>query len=111
MAEQKGITIAGSKALSVAVLDRALIDIEGRGISGRMSVKSRTWEDYADAVLWAASSKATVWFDILGWSQANVLKAMRWSEHADVLLTDDRADLTTEQIEFLENGKRELASR
>lgn len=100
-----------SKALSVAVINRALMDIEGRGMGGAVSLKSRTWSDYVGAVLWAGSSRATIWFDILGWSQLNYLRAVNWEVHAEDLLSDERADLTDHQVEFLKGSIGALVAR
>jgi|TARA_R110000824_G_scaffold100098_2_gene237983 hypothetical protein len=100
------LTIDGAEALSVAVINTAMVDIEGRGMSGPVSVVGRTWGDYVKAVLWAGSSRATIWFEVLGWSQIDYLRAMRWDEHAERLMR--RSNLTTKQVQFLRDGRDAL---
>jgi len=112
VAEQvKRLTVDGSVVLSVAVLERTLIDIEGQGVTGSVSRnrsalvrRAETWQDYLDAVVWIASTKATLWFDVLGWSQVDCLRSIRWREHAESLMSNNRANLTANQIQILEQG-------
>ena len=103
------LTTDGARAVAVAVIDRALLDLRGRGLSGTITWRVRlVWNDYVKAVLWLASSRATIWFDLLSLNQERCLLSINWCEYALDLLMDDRADLSEEEKLLLQHGIERL---
>tara|TARA_R110000824_G_scaffold78549_1_gene198226 strand:- start:1357 stop:1707 length:351 start_codon:yes stop_codon:yes gene_type:complete len=106
--EKEKLTTDGAKAVAVAVVERAVLDLAGRGVGGAVACRTLTWNDYVKAVMWLASSRATIWFDILSLNQGRCLLNLDWPEHAGGLIGDERADLTADQEQFLRDGIKVL---
>ena len=103
------LTADGARAVAVAVIERAFLDLRGRGVNGTITWRVRlAWTDYVTAVVWLASSRATIWFDILGFNQERCLLGINWCEHALNLLMDERADLSEEEKFLLQHGIERL---
>ena len=102
------LTTDGAKAVAVAIIERALLDMQGRGVGGAVSVRSLPWTDYIKSVLFLGSSRSTIWFDLIGAEQRECLLAMSWGEHALSLLMDSRASLSPNQMKVLQEGIEEL---
>ena len=98
------LTTDGATAVAVAIIERALLDMQGRGVGGAVSVRSLTWTDYIKSVLFLGSSRSTIWFDLIGAEQRECLLAMSWGEHALSLLMDSRASLSPNQMKVLQEG-------
>jgi hypothetical protein len=102
--EKEELTTDGAKAVAVAVVERAVLDLAGRGVGGAIACRTLTWNDYVKAVMWLVSSRATVWFDILSLNQGRCLLSIDWPEHALELLMDSRANLSEEEEQLLQHG-------
>lgn len=98
------LTTDGARAVAVAVIERALLDMQGKGIGGAVSVRALTWTDYIKSVIFLGSSRSTIWFDLVGAEQRQCLLAMSWGEHALSLLMDSRANLSPSQMKLLREG-------
>jgi len=81
---------------------------EMRGETGRASKEGHLRHDKAwlriEATVWLASKGATRWFDGCGLEQKYALGKMRWSSHAQELLEEGSAHLSTAKIQVLERG-------
>jgi hypothetical protein len=80
----------------LAVLWQAVKDLRGLG--------SPSPEEHLDAVVFLASRKATLWWDVAKIEQGAALLAMGWQAHARKLVEDPEVSLTPAQAEIVKRG-------
>ena len=82
--------------LALAVLWQAVKDIRNKG--------SPSKDEHINAVVFLASRRAVLWFDMVGLAQLSALERLGWSKYAEELLIDPGAGLTGPQRRVLIKG-------
>jgi len=92
----------GVRLLACAMIHRALLDMRSRGEGGAKNVRRATFNAYVHGTLWLCTTKASIWFDLLdGVEQRGTLHAIKWSQYAQELLADPRAELTDQEVDVI----------
>ena len=91
---------SGECNLALAVLWQAVKDARDQGSPSRY--------EHINAVVFLASKRAALWFDMAGLQQLAALERLRWSKYAEELLTGPESELTGAQRRVLTKGIRVL---
>lgn len=80
-----------ARILAAEVLRRAVEDMKGNGLSASGGYLEPTAiRDRIGAIAWLASSRATIYFDLMGIEQSRALVASRWPKYARAILRGGR---------------------
>lgn len=105
--------IDGLRGIAVAVVQRAILDMQTNGVGGSKNVANERYRDYLQAVVWLGSRQANVYLDVVGVEQTEVLYAISWGDYATNVLADPKAQdkLTISEREVLYISLDKLGKR